>query len=374
MTISIWTLIVQETATTLLDAALELATIAGLDVSSWRDGDPTKTSFQFLADMLAEKEDVDTEIIKSGFLSEAEGDWKTVHADEVYGVDRDEAVYATSTVGLTNGGGWYYEFGVGDVVVKSSTSQKTYHSTSALALAAGASGDIEVTADEAGSGSSAGVDEIDTMVTGFLGVTIDDSTAAVGVDAQSDASLQTDCETTLGALSSNGPPDAYVHVALDEDLTGTTVPTRAASTENAVDLTVTVYIAGASGAVAGGVVTAVQAAIETWSTPLCVTPTAASATNESIALTATVSGDDVPGTADADVTSALGVLLAASAISIGGVSPVKVTLAALYSLIHTTLVAGGASNLSVTITVPSADPTLTAGPVPVPGAVSVTEV
>lgn len=375
MTVSIWTLFTRETAATLLATALELAESLRLPVSSWRDGDPTKTGFQFLADVLAEKEDVDVEIIKAGFLSEAEGDWKTVHAAEVYGVDRDEATYATSTVSLNNGSAdKYYEFGIGDVVVKSSLSGKTYHNTSALVLAAGASGDIDVAADEAGSGSSAGADEIDTMVTGFLGVTITASTAAVGIDEQSDPELQTECEASLGALSPNGPPDAYEYVALQEDLTGTTEVTRAASTENAVDGTVTVYIAGASGAVGGGVVSAVQTAVETWATPLCITPTVVSATNVTVALTATVSGDDVPADAETLVETALGVMLAAKGISIGGASAVKVTLASLYSLVYTTLVAAGASNLSATITVPAADTTLTAGQVPVIGAVSVTEV
>lgn len=371
MTISIWTLIVKETATTLLTKALELAEVVGLPVTSWRDGDPTKTGFQFLADILAAKEDVDTEIIKAGFLSEAEGDWKTVHASEVYGVERDAADYATSTVSLSNTGGGYYDFGVGDVVVKSSLSDKTYHNTSTLTLPAGGTGDIAVAADEAGSGSSAGADEIDTLVTGFLGVTITGSTAAVGTDAQSDSELDTDCQTTLGALSSNGPPDAYEHVALDEDLTGTSVPTRATTVADAVDGTVTLYIAGASGAVAGGVVSAVQDAVETWATPLCVTPTVVSATNVAVAFTATVSGDDVPGTAEADVTSAYGALLKALAISEGSG---KVTLASLYTLIYSTLVAKGASNLSVTISAPSADVTLSAGEVAVAGAVSVTEV
>ena len=37
--------------------------------------------------------------------------------------------------------------------------------------------------------------------------------------------------------------------------------------------TVTVYVDGASGAVSGAAVTACQDAVETWSTPLCITPT-----------------------------------------------------------------------------------------------------
>lgn len=373
MTISVSTLFTALSSANILATGLELAEAIGLPVTSWRVGDPTRTLFQFVASILGSRESTTSEFVRSAFLSTASGDWLTVVASELYGVDREEATYATSTITLTNSGGGYYPIGVGDLTVKSSVNGKTYHNTSELTLTASSSGDVDVVCDEAGSAGSAGANEINTMITSYIGVTVTASTAAVGVDEQSDSSLKEQCESTTGALSPNGPPDAYEYVVRNSELTGSTEVTRAASTEDADDLTVTVYVAGASGAVSGAAVTAAQTAVEAWATPLCVTPTVVSASNLALALTATVSGDDVPATAEADVTSAFGALLAYLPPSTTG-ADVVISHASLVSLIYQTLVAGGASNLSVTVSSPAGDTTPAIGQVATAGAVSVTEV
>jgi hypothetical protein len=375
MTVSILALIAPETFATIYDLGLEVADTFGLPVTSWRTGDPTLSLFTFLARQLAAREDVTSEFIKSGFLSLASGDWLTVLASEVHGVDREEATYATSTITLANGGGGYYPRDVGDVTVRNSTTGKTYHTTASFTLASGpgTTATVAVVADEEGSDSSAALDEIDEIVTTMLGVTITASTVAVGIDEQSDASLKDQCYASRGALSSNGPPDAYMYVAKNSDLTGVTDITRAQSTFDSSLGEVTVYVAGAAGAVAGASVTAAQAAEEVWATPLCITPTVVNATEQAIAVTATITGDDIPATIDTDVEAAFAAALSALAISTAD-APTVVSLSSIISLIHSTAVAGGASNVSVSVSVPAANTTLTNGKVATAGAVTVTEV
>jgi uncharacterized phage protein gp47/JayE len=306
--------------------------------------------------------------VRSGFLRFARGSWLTLLAEDVYGVAPTPATYATSTVSLTNTSGAFYVFDAGDLTFENATTGATFTSTTSITLAGGASGTVDVTADEAGSSGSSPVDEIDNIVTTYDGLTITGSTVAVGQDAQSEESIRTQCLATLGALSPNGPADAYEYVCRNSDLTGTTEVTRASSSGETTNGTVAVYVAGASGAVSGDAADACQDAAEAWATPLCITPTVASASGVSIDVTATVSGGNVPATIEDLVESALAAMLAE--IDIGGL----VALSAIYSVIHGVLVDNDVTSPTVTLTVPASDTSLADGEVATIGTVSVTEV
>ena len=307
MTIQVSSLFTVESAAKILDRGLEVARSVGLLVDTWRTGDPTRSLYKYLADVLNTYEEIVAQYIRSGFRSTAEGDWFTVLAKEVYGVDRVEATFATPTITLSNGGGGHYEIeSDGDLTVKSSATDKTFHNTSTGTLAAGSSAIVfELVADEAGSDSTVAVDELDTLITTLLGVTIDSSTAATATDEQSDPSLDDQCGDTLGALSPNGPPDAYQFVARSSDLTGVTDVTRAKSIADDDTGDVTLYVASDSGAVAGASVTAVQAAIEEFATPLCITPTVVNSTPVTVDVTATIEGVDIPTGFEATISAAL---------------------------------------------------------------------
>jgi hypothetical protein len=371
--VNVLALFAAETAASILETGLALAAVVGLPVSTWRAGDPTRALFKFVAEVLGAREEIAVLYAKSAFLSTAEGDWLTVVADEVYGVTRTAAAPATSTITLFNGGGGHYEIGgAGGVVitVASSVSGVTYHSTSALTLAGlGATGTVEVEADVAGSDGSAGEDEIDTMITSLLGVSITASTVAVGVDEQDDQSLRLQCEATLGALSPNGPPDAYEFVACNVALTGAAEVTRAQSSADSATGAVTVWIASASGAASGASVTAVQAAIDEWATPLAITATVEAATEVEVAVTATVTAAGLPASFEADAEAAVAAMLAA--VPVGS----AVTRSALIATIHDLAVAAiaGAGPVSVVLSAPAADVELDDGEVATVGAVSVTE-
>ena len=84
----------------------------------------------------------------------------------------------------------------GDLTVKSTTNDKTYHNTDGGTLASGPGTTLDLTfeADEAGSESSAAAGEVDSMVTTLNLVTCASTTAATGTDA----------ETAQSALAGEG--------------------------------------------------------------------------------------------------------------------------------------------------------------------------
>jgi phage-related baseplate assembly protein len=130
------------------------------------------------------------------------------------------------------------------------------------------------------------VDEIDTIVSPALtGVSIIDSTRAVGSDEQSDEDLRAQCLATLGSLSPAGPADAYEYVAGNATLTGVEgVARRKASGDN-VTGAVTVYVATATASLSGPSVALIQAAIDKWATPLAIVATAQSGSTSTINVT-----------------------------------------------------------------------------------------
>jgi hypothetical protein len=365
MTISVLSLFTAETAANILNLGLDVAKLVGLPVTSWRSGDPTRSLYKYLATVLASLEGVYSEFIRAGFLSSASGDWLTVLAWEVYGVERTEASFATATITLTNGGGGFYPIDPGDLTFRATSTGKTFHNTTAGVLSAGATVVFDFEADEAGSDSSVAVDEIDELVTTLLGVVVDSNTAAVAQDEQSEDALKEQCRSTTGALSPDGPPDAYEFVVRNPELTGVTEITRAATLHDSTTGEVTVFVASPTGPVSGGSVTAAQDAVEIWATPLCVTPTVQSVTTLSIDVTATIVGDDIPAGAEDTIRDALEVFFAGVDVDGSGVAVSKII-----KLIHDTIVQIN----SVTVTVPAADVVLAIGEAPVVGTVSIAEV
>jgi phage-related baseplate assembly protein len=321
MTIQVQTLFSLQTAAQFLNAGLELAATMGLPVTTWRAGDPTRTLYHFLAESLAERDSTIAEFIKAGWLSTAEGDWLEVLAWETFGVEKTQATYAEPTITLRNDGGGYYDLDAGDLTVKSTESDVTFHSTSAGVLSAGATVTFDLVADVAGSAGSVGIDEVDALVTTLSGVVVVSSTAGLANDAQSDEELREQCRASRGALSPNGPRDAYEFVARSSALTGLTSITRAKATGNGGTGAVSVYVAGLSGAVTAEAVAAVQSAIELWAEPLTVNATVASASALAVSLTITVNKSETNALTDAQLQSAIESALVTlfAATKIGGV-------------------------------------------------------
>lgn len=284
------TLFTVETAAKIFATGLEIANAFGLPVSSWRAGDPTRSLYKFLAQKLAALDGVSGEFIKAGFLSTATLDWLTVLALEVYNVTRGEATFADPTVTVKNNGGGFFEVEAGDLTFKNSITGKTYHNTNGGTLSAGATVVFNLTADEAGSDSSASENEVDELVTTLLGVDVLSSTVGLANDAETDDELKDRCRASRGALSPNGPAEAYEYIALSPDFTGNTSINRARAFP-ATDGTIQLVIASQSGAASAEAITAVQDAILLWATPLCVRPTTVSAAALSVDRALTVTKD-----------------------------------------------------------------------------------
>ena len=275
--LSLAQLLVAETQTAIYDRAIALAKSALLPVTSWAPGDPTRSLYHLLSTTLANAEATIAGYIAAGFLDYSEGDWLILLAKQVYNVDAIGESYATCTCRITNAGGRYFEFDPGDITVKKSGST-TYHNTTGGVLIANGTLDLDFVADVSGSAGSATVGEITEMVTALLGLSVVNTTAAVGVDRESDESIRIRCRAKLGALSPNGPADSYNYIATS---TVSSV-TRAKTIGDHADGSVDVYVASSSGVVQAGDVALIQSAIAEQATPQCVTAVVHSATAKTV--------------------------------------------------------------------------------------------
>jgi hypothetical protein len=350
-----------------LAAGLAAADGEGLETTSWRTGDPTRTLFVALAEALATKDQRLAEFVRGGILSLAEGDWLDILSAEVYGVDPVQATSATPTLSLMNNGGGYYVIDAGDLTAKCSVTGKTYHNTSGPHSLAGlgTTATLTMVADEPGTASSVGTDEIDALVTTFLGLAITGSTASNGTDKQGEASIKDQCLATLGALSPNGPPDAYEYVCCNSALTGNTEITRAKSYGDSDTGDTIVYVAGPAGAVSGPALAAAEAACEQWATPLCITLYVVNATAAPQIVAATVGGTGLPS----DYVSLAQAVVAGiiSAAPIGGLLSRSAYIAALHAL----AAGAGAQNVTVDLTSPATDVQLASSAMAIVGSVTI---
>lgn len=323
---SLASLFLQETKAQIYARGLALAEGMGLTPSLWPPNDPTRSLYHFAATVLALVEPLAAAFVASGFLEHASGDWLTVMAEQVYGVTRAPASYASGSVTITCTGAAYYDIEVGDIVVRSSATGKTYTNTTGGTFVAPGSISLDFTADEIGEGSAAAATTIDTMITRLVETTsCSNASAFVAVDEESDDSLRFRCRAKLGTLSACGPRDAYDFVVRDSAKTGSTEITRSRTIAESTTGNVTVYVAGPSGAVGGGAVTAAQAAVEEWAGPMGFTPTVSNTRNRLIFITyeawlySSVGEDEA--TIEATIETALGDLFAARPIGGDVVAP-----------------------------------------------------
>lgn len=377
MTVSLETLLVQETKEQIYQKALDIATAIGLNVSSWQAGDPTRSLYHLESETLATLEEIVVGFIQSGFLDYAEDDWLEVIADQFFGVTVPEATFATTDVVLTNGGGGLYTIDAGDLTFKSTLTGKTYRNTTGGTLASGPGTELTVTvvAEEAGSESSAGAGEIDELVTALLGVTCSNALAAVGIDRQDDATTRQQCRDSRGALSPNGPGAAYAYVARNSDLTGTNGITRVRVFSDSDTGDVTVYLSGPSGAVSETDRALVEDAILTWATPLCITPSVLSASAVTVPITYQLwlysSVNKTAATIEAEVQEALEEMFSSRPIG-GDIVPPAVTGALYVSMIESTIRSLYPEAFRVSVTVPADDTALSNGEVAALGTVTPT--
>lgn len=375
---SLATLLVRESKEAIYRTALNIATIVGVDTSSWRAGDPTRSLYHLESEILSKLEDVVVGFIQSDYLDLATGMWLKLLAKQKFNVDVPDATYATTDIVLTNNGGGIYDYDPLDIQFASRLTGKTYHNTTGgnLPRYSGV-GDkptltLTIEADEPGSDSSAVADEIVIMTNGDLGVTCTNPTAAVGLDEQDEDTTRQQCRDKLGSLSPNGPRDAYSYVAKNKDLTtvANITRTRAIGDSDTGDLYL--YVAGPSGTVSAPDLALIELAILKWATPLCITPHVAAAVaievdiEYELWLYKSVNATELEVLLA--VETALEKLFAKEAIG-GDVIPPSPTGRLFKSHIEGAILGTFEETFRVIITTPSGDTALTINEVPVLGSV-----
>lgn len=376
---SLSSLIVQETKALIYETAISIASAIGLPVTTWRTGDPTRSLFHLESETLAKLEEMAAGYISSGFIDYAIGDWRSILAEEFYGVTVPGATYATTTVTLTNTGGGDYTIAAGDLTFKNSDTGKTYRNTSGGHLGPVGTVDevleVDVVAEEAGSDSTSAAGEIDELVTTLLGVTCTNEEAAVGIDEQDWNTTKEQCFAKLDMLSPNGPGNIYEFVARSQELSGTSAVSRARSYGSTETGDVTLYLAGPGGGVAEVDRALVESACLTWATPLCTTLTVLSAESVTVPVTYALwcyrSANKTAAEIEELVEDALATLFAGRAIG-GDIIPPATSGYLYQSLIESTIRGVLPEIFRVEVSTPSGDTALTNGQVAALGTLTAT--
>lgn len=351
----------------------------GVRTTGWKPGAATRSIIAVVAIVLAAFSRLQALIAKGGFLETATGQWLTLVAYYVYGVTRSPGTFASGNITFNNAGGGVYTGGVGDLVVRSSVTNKTYRNTASFSIGALATGVlIPFAAVELGADSTAAATTIDELVTTLSGVTCSNATALVGTDEENDVDLRTRCTAKLGSLSPNGARDAYDYIArsaVRANGTGVGV-TRVRTIADGVG-GVDVYVATATGGVTGTDsdpdtdLGAVAKAIWETTEPLAIEATVQSATAATIAVTYEwwVRGLDAPRTVDLEPAAAAALAAYLSQVPIGGDGG-TLRVSALAAVIG----AVRSDTTRVVITLPAGDVVITTAQAPVLDTVTATAI
>lgn len=196
-----------------LESLYSVLGILGVDTTSWKPGAVLRTFFTGTAVVMAAFSRLIAYVARSGWVELAEGAWLTLAAWYIFRVQRQEATFATGQITLTNHGGGVFEIDPDELTFSSELTGKTYRNAEGFTLGPLETATIAIRATEAGASSSAPPGTITRMDTPLTGVECANERAVIGQDAETDPEVRRACYEKLGALSPNGPADAYSYVA-----------------------------------------------------------------------------------------------------------------------------------------------------------------
>lgn len=290
MSLSIDDLFSVETFAAAKASLLSYASALGLPVTSWQEGQATRTIYESVAQKFADLSSVMALLNMSGFLDWATGGWLTVLAAQVYNVSRIVAQAGTTTLTVTKStAGNLGPFAPGALHFADSVTQKTYTNTTTVTIIGSAATPVPIISDGTGSSWLAAAGEISIQVTPLIGCTTTNAVALTATDDETDPNLRIRCRAKLGSLSPNGPKDAYNFVAkstLRADGTNVDI-TRSRTTGDSTTGNVIVTLAALNGAPTAPDVSLCDAQIQSMAVPLCISETTQGATNNVIAITYT---------------------------------------------------------------------------------------
>lgn len=226
----------------------------GVPTTTWKSGSVVRTMIVAVSAVMAAFSVLQKDIARSGFLEFAFGNWLTLVAKYVYGVDRITATFASGNVRVTNTGGGVYTFDPDDLIFANTVTGYTFRNTEPVSIGPSQVVQVAVAATQTGSASNSAPGQITTMATVVLGLQCTNEAGLTGSDTESDSALRSRAQSKLGALSPMGPWDAYsyaVRTATYPDGTSIGV-TRIRITKDGYGK-VTTYCASASGDVDGSV-------------------------------------------------------------------------------------------------------------------------
>lgn len=148
---------------------------SGLPTTSWQAGAVARTLIAGQAEISADLHTSLRAIAGSGFLStaaDADDDWLTLLADELYDVQRDAPVATIGIATLTDAGGGPHVIAAGVLIASDGVSGHQYRNLTGGTLAL--SGTLHLRWQAVGTGSlyNVGVGSITTLVTALAGVSI----------------------------------------------------------------------------------------------------------------------------------------------------------------------------------------------------------
>jgi hypothetical protein len=292
MTTSLQDLVTPKTRDDVVADELTTATSEGLQTTTWQVGSVIRTVLVIVAQSVSDLSTVIIEPIKGGFgdlLSSLP--WATVWAKGQFNVDAITALPATGAITITNPTSKAYQQAAGELIVAHSVTGKTYRNVATVTIPASSTvTDVQISSEGVGTSNNAAPGFVTVLVGPSMdGVTITNPLAVLGADDETVSALVTRSRESLGALSPNGPKDAYNYVAKTPALSPTATPiTKAVTFLDAGSGDVAVYLATADGSPVPSDVAIVQTGIDTYAEPWGTDAFAVAADNVAIDVTYTV--------------------------------------------------------------------------------------
>lgn len=141
-----------------------------LPTTAWQPGSVPRTLVAVFADSEANLYAGRYSVSSGGYLSLSSGDWLTLLASELFGVERDDAVNTQGLVQFTDAGGGPHAITGGTTTVASGT--RTYVATTGGTLPLNSSVFVPVRASVAGIAGNVANGAITTLVTALAGVSV----------------------------------------------------------------------------------------------------------------------------------------------------------------------------------------------------------
>ncbi len=272
-------------------SAYNLLGAIGIPATSWAQGGVARGIIRVVSRLFSGVTGVVSVVTRGTLLDYAEGIYLTALAYYQYHVQRQEAVFATGVVTVSNSSGNSYSFAEGELRLTNTLTNAEFQNTSVVNISPMQVGVlVDVIALVAGSDSTSTPGSITSFVTPKVGLSCTNANAIVGLDEETDAALRIRCHDALGALSPNGPKEAYAYIAKTATrLDGSPIGVNRVSTS--VDSgtgVVLVYVADPDGPIDPLDLAIIDNEIQTKVVPLGITAIVANATPINVPITATV--------------------------------------------------------------------------------------